>query len=146
MRGQQSPNAVGCGRGFHLPRGWTTQPSECPLMRMSRSSGILSGPQEVNCHVSLLMAHCPRIPALSRHQLSKPFHKETLMKGMTTHSSILPGEFHGPWRATFKWMAKNHTHTHTHTHTLQPGCLKSLVGFFLALAEDCFCCWEILGF
>ena len=88
----------------------------------------------------------PRIPALSRHQLSKPFHKETLMKGMTTHSSILPGEFHGQ-RTLEGYIQVNgkesdmtervtltHTHTHTHTHTMQPGCLKSLVGFFLALA------------
>ena len=105
-----------------------------------------SRPQEVDCHVSLLMAHCPRIPALSRHQLSKSFHKETLMKGMTTHSSILPGEFHGQ-RTLEGYIQVNgkesgmtervtltHTHTHTHTHPMQPGCLKSLVGFFLALA------------
>ena len=63
------------------------------------------------------------------------------MKGMTTHSSILPGEFHGQ-RTLEGYIQVNGkesdmtervtlTHTHTHTHTHNAARLPKVSGWFL---------------
>ena len=50
---------------------------------------------------------------------------DPLQKGIAAHSSILPGESHGPrslvgyspWGDKESAQQSAHTHTHTHTHT-----------------------------
>ena len=61
-------------------------------------------------------------------RVQSPSQEDPLEKGMSAHSRILPGEFHGQWSlaGNSPWGHKEpdtteqlkyiHTHTHTHTH------------------------------